>query len=223
MAEAIRRYMDEELTSDEFIQLLQELRSTTQDTAVLAIEAELSLYFDDLGDGPIVTSQYGWDYLNRVLLLLTSSAEVSVRRVVSWHVGQAVAAFALAVYICLMVRDASVWVWAFAPFGLAVGWFNGRRHAAEMRKVAAVEPFGSFSDLRAVRRIVHNFVRRRYPHHLTARRVRGRFANALTWIVSLPAFVVGSPVMLLFQMLPDVEMRFTTPKMGADTPEPLFR
>lgn len=206
MAEAIRHYMDEEVTSNDFIQLLQELRSTTQDTTVLAIESELSFCFDDLGDSPIVTPRYGWDYLNRILLLLTSSVEVSVRRVVSWNVGQAVAAVALAVYICLMFRDASVWVWAFAPFGLVVAWLNGTRHAAEMRKAAAVEPFGSFGDLRAVRRTVHNFVRRRYPHHLTAR--PGRFANALTWIVSLPFLVIGSPLMLLFQMLPDVEKRF---------------
>jgi hypothetical protein len=112
--------MAEEITSQELDDVLAEL--TTQDGSVQLITREVWGLYDDLVDHVIVTSKEGWDYLNRILVLLDSNAEVEVVRAwASFGVTESFTAVALAGYAYLVTRGGfsagSVIGWAL-PFGL---------------------------------------------------------------------------------------------------------
>jgi|ERR1035438_1141207 hypothetical protein len=100
MIQTIRSYMDEEITLDQFDDTLADISRATSDEAVSAVRRELWCLYDDLMDDHVGTSKQGWDYFNRILLLLASNGEIAVER--GWctrHVlSQTVAAVALATY-----------------------------------------------------------------------------------------------------------------------------
>jgi len=205
--------MDEEITSDQFDDALTSISRVTSDEGISAVRQELWYVYDDLTDHPIVAYKHDWDYLNRLLLLLSSNAEIGVeRRWCTMHVlTQTMAAVAFAAYGFLVVRSgftAEIFAILALPFGLismALSWLRNWRH----RTHGAIEPFPSVRSLFAVRRSVSTFIRRRYPLTLAKRGVRGPVVKALLRCYGLALVAVLSPVVLFIQALPDRETRFT--------------
>jgi hypothetical protein len=212
MMQAIRSYMEEEITSDQFDDALAEISRGTSDEGVSAVRQELWYVYDDLTDHPIVAYKHDWDYLNRLLLLLSSNAEIAVER--SWcsrHVlPQGIAVLALAIYGFLVVRSGfagATFVSLALPFGL-ITLGVARLRSWQNRMLAAIEPFSSVRSLFAVRRSASGFIRRRYPKSLKTRTVRGPVMRVMLWFYEIAIVAVLSPVLLLIQALPQRESRF---------------
>jgi hypothetical protein len=210
MIQTIRSYMDEEITSDQFDDALAEISRATSDEGVSAVRQELWYVYDDLTDHPIVAYKHDWDYLNRLLLLLSSNAEIAVERV--WctrHVPQGIAAFALAIYGFLVIRSGftgTTLLILALPFGL-ITLGVARLRTWQNRILAAIEPFPSVRSLFAVRRSASGFIRRRYPQSRSARKVRGPVVRVMLWFYEIAIVAVLSPVLLLIQALPQRESR----------------
>ena len=210
--QAIRSYMNEEITSDQFDDALAEISRATSDEGVSAVRQELWYVYDDLTDHPIVAYKHDWDYLNRLLLLLSSNAEIAVER--SWCsrpvLPQAISALALAIYGFLVVRSGfagATFVILALPLGL-ITLGVARLRSWQNRMLAAIEPFPSVRSLFAVRRSASGFIRRPYPKSLTTRKVRGPVMRVMLWFYEVAIVAVLSPVLLLIQALPQRESRF---------------
>jgi hypothetical protein len=154
----------------------------------------------------IAATKSEWDFFQRFLLLLDSDGELVFTTHKDWTIRQPLAAFALA-----------GWVWAASERGLGYGllvatllaglasvFFSRWRQAAGAGSGDGRRfPFGSFAELRAVRRRCPTFRKQPYPPHLTARTLR---RSVLRRLIALPSYLLWlglSPIVLACQMLPE--------------------
>lgn len=211
MAEAIRSYMDEGIWAFDFDDLLEDIRATTEDGTVLAARRQLWSCYDDVKDHPLVASKQEWDYFNRLLLLLESDAEIEEAVGRSWHASQFVAAAFLICYAGFAVYvgwkpDLLALAFPLGVVSMVLGWFNGRRRRKSFPPARAVlYPFPSLASLRFVRRTVGSFARARYPEDISGRRIRHPIEDVLLRIPAVFGWLLGSPVILFIQALPEKE------------------
>jgi hypothetical protein len=95
MAEAIRRFLDEQISAFDFDEVVQEYQNSP-DTAVRLTAQAVWYHYDDCVDHKASLSKPGWDYFQRLLLLLASESQVEVTRVRRWCWTQPVALACLA-------------------------------------------------------------------------------------------------------------------------------
>jgi len=155
----------------------------------------------------VIASKQTWDYFNRVLLLLSSDAELEEERIeFKWHSGQVAPGICLLLAIGVSARVG--WnvnlVSVFVPFGLlsmAISWVNRRR----TRKKPAPEtyPFPSFNALSLLRRRTRLFSKTPYPELLAHRRIRHPLISAIVWLPTIAGWLLLSPIVLFFQTLPE--------------------
>lgn len=225
MIEAIRSYMDDQITAFQFDEMLTEIGCETEDKTVRSVRHDLWFYYDDCKDHNVVASKQVWDFFNRALLLLASDAEIQVVRAWrSWHAGQMVAAISLACFFGLVVRTGTRWgpeLFGLAiPFGvvsMVICWFNFRRRKrATTTMRAALDPFPTFKSLLSVRRKIRGFQKLTYPSIIAGRRVRSLIAARLPWLFWIPMWLLFSPIILFLQLLPEKESEttLTTPELG---------
>ena len=220
MAQAMRSCMREETGAFEVDAALAGVRVATEDKTAADIAAVLWFACSDCNDHTIVASKEEWDWLNRLLLLLESDAELEVTRAGwRWHPVQAVAAMLLAAFLAIGCRvgfgqHLMAYALPFGPVSMLLAWVNSRRMDRQTTVVeSALTPFPSVASLLSVRRQVAGFARAMYPKCLGGRRTRDRFIERLMWILWSMAWCMFSPVALFFQMLPKrrLETRIKTP------------
>jgi len=78
-----------------------------------------------------------------------------------------------------------------------------RRHAQERLRLA---PFSTFSELRAIRRAVTGFSKKKYPASAKPRRVHSRLMTMAVWFQTAVLWSFMSPLILLFQSLPEKDI-----------------
>jgi hypothetical protein len=214
MIEAIRSYMDEATLSDQLDNMLEEITSGTEDATVKAVGLAVWGLYDDLEDHLIVASKEQWDYLNRLLLLLTSDAQVDVRRE-RFRLMHCAPLLALGAYLYLIasarfsIEGIVGWAVPFGLISMALAWIRrrwGTKHTAK----PSTTPFPTLDCLLAVRRSVEHFERKHYPRALAGRRLRSRVNETLLWAVWIPGWLIFSPIILFAQALPDREIRFAS-------------
>ena len=229
MAQAIRSYMNEEITAFEFDDALDAARSETEDSTVVRVRRALWFFYDDCKDHKIVASKEVWDYLNRLLLLLESDAELeTIRAWREWHALQGVAAALFLTFLVIAVRvgwgeHLLAYALPFGPPSMLLAWLNSRRQRKQVSRLGvALTPFPSVGSLRAVRCSVRGFVRRRYPGAIARRRIRDPIVGTLWWVYWSVLWCMFSPVALFAQMLPErkSETRIRMPECpaGPDAP-----
>ncbi len=67
-------------------------------------------------------------------------------------------------------------------------------------------PFSSISELRAIRKAVPGFSKKRYRARAEARRVHGRLMTVAIWLQTAVLWSFISPLILLFQTLPEKDV-----------------
>ena len=207
LARILRSYMNEEITAFQLDERLDSFRRFPSDETVELIAADLWSCYDDLKDHKVVAAKQTWDYFNRVLLLLSSDAELERgRSEFRWHPGQILPGICLLLATALSVRVG--WnldlVEVFVPFGLvsmAISWMN-RRHTVS-NPAPETYPFPSFTSLSAVRRLTKPSSKMRWPTALARRSIRHPLINAIMWVPTIAFWLLLSPIVLLFQTLPE--------------------
>lgn len=221
MAKAIRSYMNEEITAFQFDDVLDRPMDATTDGTVQATRLALWFYYDDCTDHRIVASKGEWDYFNRLLVLLASDGEIeTVKRWWQWHLGQALAASLVLIFVFIGVRvgfgtHLIAYALPFGPASMLLAWLNSRRRRRTVSALqAALAPFPSVSSLLSVRRTLTGFAKVRYPSAILGRRIRDPITDRLLWVPWAVLWCVFSPVALCFQMLPEreSETRIRMPK-----------
>ncbi len=211
-AKAIRSYMNEEITAFEFDEALFEAESGARDATVRSVVQTLWYFYDDCKDHKIVASKEEWDLFHRLLLLLESDGELeTTRRRREWHPLHGVAALLLLVFIVIAIRvgwgdHLFAYALPFGPPSMLLAWLNSRRRRKSIRRAeVALMPYPSLASLRAVRKRVEMFSRRKYPKTMANRKIRGPIERRITLIPSRILWCVFSPAVLLLQSLPERE------------------
>jgi len=205
LASLIEAYLNEDIASFAFEDELDELAGKTVDRTVRHVSHALWFHYDSVKDHTVVLSKEEWDYFQRLLLLVKSSAVVGVepRRIWSWsQLGAAVALVGLIIAVCRLSPCAPLL--ALAVVAAIVSSVLSRMRPELSKQEAQAywrrAPFGSIAEILAVRRTVSGFRKQPHPTRLVGRRIRSAI---LEWEIpdSLYRFVL-SPFFLLQYMFP---------------------
>ncbi len=214
MVETINRYLSDDLTAFKLDEALSEIGVRTKDETVQQIVALFWYYYDDVEDHKVVASKEEWDYFQRLLLILKSDADIvqeTGHR--KWTARQAVAAVCLALFGLAVVRTG----WGYHllvvtfPLGVVSMLLYHWRSRVETRRLheqTALVPFDSASQMLSLRRKVRNFAKARYPVRLGNRRIRSPVTSAFMWLHAGVAWLMFSPLVLMFQAVPEPEHRW---------------
>jgi hypothetical protein len=209
----INRYLSEDLTAFKFDEQLSEIAAKTTDETVKFVANLFWGFYDDVEDHKIVASKEEWDLFQRLILILKSDADVLETGKRIWTARQYVAG------VCLVIFAVAVGKTGYgdhlflvtAPLGcvsMALSYWRSRVEECRLRDQAAITPFGSLSELRALRRKIKNFAKARYPARIGSRQIRGPVSAGVMWLQFGVLWLLFSPVALAFQVLPEPEQNW---------------
>jgi hypothetical protein len=217
VADSIERFVHEETTAFAFAEAVDDISRNSHDPAVQWVAALVAAEFagDDFETGDkIEVTKYGWDYLQRLLVLFRSDFDFIAESRWHWSITQLIAAACVGVFAISKLRfgNGPELLGINAVLGIVsmlVAWFRIRRTRWWPAPDKATEPFDNTADLLTVRRTLVGFRKTRYPSHLRIR--RPAHASAESSVVA-NLFIGGvwlilAPVPLFGQMFPYREER----------------
>ena len=209
MAMAIRQYLDEKITAFEFDERIMNIRAKSKDPTVARVAFLLWFFYDDVKDHKVRLNRDGWNYFQRLLLLLESDAKWSRTRRRQWSFRQLAAAISLlAIGCCAVYLGWGEQLFALLiPAGIASimlsFWKVGPVEPAYLGALDTT-PFADLTELEAAYRQAGNFRKRRYPDHLMKKEKR---ESAFKWFEPVGTFVYHfmlSPFLLVWMVFPVV-------------------
>jgi len=210
LADTIRQFLNEEISAFEFDRGLDDYRQSTDPTVRFVSDA-VWYHYDDCTDHMVTLSKQEWDYFQRLLLLLGSDGQITVTTTRRWSWTQILA------FGCLIAFAWCIWrfgwgqhLFVFAiPFGLVSIFISYARY--HTRPSGAYDriltPFANFAELSVAYRANPAFAKHRYPRIMAKRRIRSALAEFGVNLQMYAAWLLLSPIPLLFQTLPITETR----------------
>ncbi|GAB5405987.1 MAG: hypothetical protein Aurels2KO_42180 [Aureliella sp.] len=170
-------------------------------------------YCDEELSGPQPLTKSEWDCLQRFLLVLESKCDLQEKSERSWCWTQVVAAVCLAVFFCAVawLGIGNQLLAVTIPLGLIsmlIAKHARERGVPERPYAQIIFPFATFSDLS---RCYHGseFKKEKYPQHLRGLEMQdessGELMFAVAMLVGFVMWLMLSPLVLLFQVLPEVD------------------
>lgn len=205
---AINRYLDEAITAFAFDEEIFQIAS--KDAVVKWVSRALWYHYDKCKDHLVVLSKEEWNHIQRLVLVLQSDAHIERRIERKWSLRQLVAGIAAggfglcAAWLGIGWRLFGVAL-LFAPISMWLDRWCDPSIADYGEKQRGRYPFSSFAELRAVRKAVVGFSKRKHPPHAGTRTIRDpsprKDMGKSVFEHTLWAFL--SPAVLLYQALPD--------------------
>lgn len=201
---AVEDYLAERITAFEFDERLFVIE--TADATVDYVVRQLWFSYDDVSDHLVCADKQTWDWIQRLLLLLDSGAEVHTHSAWHWHKSQVAAAVCLLLVLeaCLLMPPAAaIPVLLGGLVSLALSRWRGRaRLAVDSADPWHAYPFPSLGALRQALARAPGFRKQRHRPQAAARLSGNSGTAAAAWLHAQAAQVMFSPVALLFQSLP---------------------
>jgi len=210
LATVIRGFLDNQITAFEFDDRLESFRGS-QDPVIQYVSAAVWHYYDDCRDHLVCLNREEWNFLQRLLLLLSSDCVLAVQSQRLWSVRQLIAAACLAVFVysAAQVGWGSHLLLLAGPFGVISMLLSRERRAASVSTElcqSAIHPFASLSDLRDVYRSTR-FRKMRYPSSVSDCRIRSPLMDRFYQCYFRVVWLLLSPAALFMQTLPRTETR----------------
>jgi hypothetical protein len=206
---AVNRYLNGETTAFQFDEEIFGIES--DDPSVRHAVCQLWYFYDDCKDHKVQLSKEAWDYIQRLILLLQSDAQIEVRKRRRWDFTEliALAALILFVYESCWFGFGSQLLAVALPFGIvsfAISWWRARKSAGQMDKSRiGLTPFSSLSELLPLRRRVSNFRKCKYPPGMKKFKIRSPLEEFGMILQLYALWAIFSPVVLAVQILPMTE------------------
>lgn len=206
IAAEVRRFLDGETTAFVFDDAIFDI--VTDDPTVNDIVPRLWCLYDDLENHHVALSKPGWDYSQRLLLILESDRHIeTVKTTRRWCVTQLIALIAFVGFLPVVWRfgfGQHLFVFAM-PFGvisMLIAYWHRSTTSVDNSSLSLM-PFSSFAEMRDTYRSVHDFHKSRYPAELSDRKIRSDAMKTIMLIPSHIAWLAFSPLVLFFQILPE--------------------
>ena len=209
MASAIRLYLDEQIGSNHFDELIENASAKTKDETVKELRLMLWGLYSDLEDHKIRTSKQEWDYIYRILLLIESNGEFELSKKCKWDNNRIVAAAGVIIFTVLVFYTG----WGYhllllsIPFGLLSFAIAINRRTEQPKPSQAelrVIPFNSIKDIFKARRQVTVFKKRPYPLKLKPQKIEAVMDNyvlkPLLNLQSIIFYLFFGPLPLLLEV-----------------------
>ena len=203
---AISDYLGDRTTAFAFDERIGEIAAESEDETVRDVVDALWYHYDDCKDHNVVLTKEEWGYFQRLILVLESDSAIHASSARCWSLHKAVAITALACFGVLTLGFHVSYWFVTIPFGvlsIALSFVRRRSERQPSSTEIALTPFDSFSAIRNAIRRTSTFRKRPYPQSLVHRRIRGPVAASLGAIPAYILWLCASPVVLLFQALPD--------------------
>ena len=156
-------------------------------------------------------SKEEWNYFQRLTLVLRSNVHIAVNTRRRWDCTQLIAVAAF----LLFLNAANGLGWGIhllvlaIPFGLvSIGIFHWRNRFTSKkvdRSTILLAPFSSFFELITIRRRVANFRKHKCPDGMKRHEIRSPLEEAMIKIQTYAAWLLCSPLVLVYQALPTTE------------------
>lgn len=209
MIEVIQSYLDDEITASELDDALCEISGATRDRTVSYVCECFWHQYDDCEDHLVVATKAQWDYIQRLLLLLESEAEVKVGRRYGYSSSGLAALISLVILAVFGFLDGfgvrtlvatAISAWAIGAMGRAENWLS---EGSKEEPDPTLTPYSSVAELLKVRRAVPQFSKARYREELRRRKVRSAVEHM--WLIVFSrclyiALVVAMPLVDLVRL-----------------------
>ena len=94
----------------------------------------------------------------------------------------------------------------FGPLSILLSYWRSRSERRDAEERLRLAPYSSISELRAIRKAVTGFSKKKYPAGAKTRRVHSRLMTMAAWLQTAVLWSFISPLVLLFQTLPEKEV-----------------
>jgi hypothetical protein len=202
---AFEDFLDEKITAFELDGRLQEVDSADQ--TVKEVIHVAWFHYDDCTDHKVCLSKVGWDFFQRLLLILRSGAELSCSKTKRWSWDHVLAWAMLAVLAGAVMTKG--WSGDLLPLGvlsaivsLFVSFYRRRQKVGLTPREIACLPFDSPSQIRLLHRETPGFQKRRYRKEIEGRTIRSEEEETFNRVIWYASAIVLSPLILLFQGFP---------------------
>lgn len=163
------------------------------------------LYDEDLDEVSVGTKLH-WDFVQRLLLVLSTERQVRIETKVYWSVEQLGAAVALGFFAwsaCFFGWGPHLFLLtaALGLFSICLSRVREKRDGMVSPFNSIIYPFATFDELEAAYQ-ASNFRKMKYDKQRIEHRSRARFEFFDKWFQDLIVVPLCSPLVLLFQMIP---------------------
>jgi len=205
LADALEGFLNCRLNSCELDERIDAITSSSNDPTLRFAASEIGYYYDDLEPHTAILERDDWNHLYRLMLLLRSNGHVALEKRWKWSLAQIFAAPLFMTYLMLWWLAGSGALVISMPFGLILTpiafWLLVRRLETP-RKLAAMTPFSSISELLVARRSVPDFRKTPYQRPEDPESAQG-VLNWCFWIFMLIVWAAfAGPFLLFFLALP---------------------
>jgi hypothetical protein len=208
---AIDSFLNEEIDSSQFDDVIFDISAASRDETIQHVAAKLWCCYDELRPHKVRLERQGWNYVQRLRLLLQSDCEIVFER--RWALGYQAVAVA-----CLSAIVATAWVtgnsMALHVVCFAAGivmWVLAPRepHPNPYHKIVC--PFRSVKQLASVYRQTLEFQKARYPKRAGEQRGDASVEGVLAWLLAPVVHAFFAPLIVLAECFPSGDWRVIEP------------
>ena len=208
LIEVIEDYIAEKIKAFEFSDKIEEIKLNTKDNTIGYIANDLWYIYDDCIDHTIVGSKETWDFLQRMILFLQSDYEIKRINNYQWTIRQSIAVLLFGLSAIVILKNGYYYYLFYLaiPFGVISIYLSSWKHININKfwhEYIKIMPFTKVNQIYTVRRATLNFKKQRYPKYLITRKIRSRFVEFILYLLSKLAWLIFSPLILLYQSLPE--------------------
>lgn len=211
----IQLYLDEKIDTFEFDELLQDIRADSKDETVLYVIDTL-WYYDDLKDHKILFTKGQWDYVQRLLLILSSDKEIFVKEERKFTIRQILSIVLVAIFVLAYFYLGFTFELLLVSMGLGVPsmimseWRTNAEYREDANHIKEeLYPFSNLLELSSFRRDQKLFKKSYYNKVLEKREIRDKYVNGIMHIYYRLSWLVWSPLVLLYQSFPEVNTKIS--------------
>ncbi len=209
LVDLIQEFLSGRINSDELEEQMVPF-NRSDDTVVRFVADSVSSLFDEETNQIDVRLKSRWDYVQRLLLLLSTTCRVDVESEPKWCRSQLFAAIAFAAFICLsfMVGWGVPLLFLSLSFGLlsfAISHIREKNGPPQNPYTSIIYPFPTIDALERAYRS-SNFRKVKHPRHYDRPR-RAKFLDHCQQGLDSLTRLLLSPLDLLFLMIPYREVR----------------
>jgi len=203
----IQNFINDKIDSFEFDENIFEIQSNSEDETIKYVVNSLWYYYDDLKEHKIAIEKEGWDFIQRLILILTSDKEIIEKKERKYTIRQALSLSFLIIFIVSYFYVGYTIKLLYISMGLgifsmALSWWKVKSEINNLIKWE-LYPFSNIPELSILRREQKSFQKQHYDKKLKKRKIRSYFAHNLLLIHSRLSWLVFSPLVLLYQSLPE--------------------